>query len=362
MLSIMKIIGLSATPLYAPRWLPYVDENGTAYSGSEGRAGVDGRPPDQNKRRRTYTDESRGGVVVIHTDSEHMGLGEVSTCWSPDAVEQCACVVEVLAPVVIGVENPAAQINKVVIAMDKLAGMEWSPAKAAVEMALMDLAGKQLGVPVCTLLGGAVRDRIALSHSIGQAEPAQMAELARRKVAEGFCTVKLKVGESLTHDIERCAAVRAAIGPAVTMRVDANGAWATVAEALETIIAIQTACDGYVRNCATTFWLHQPHFSICLVLRAVLRCRIQCDRQLEIVEQPMPRACLQEMAELRQALQGRALIMADESCWEPLECAELIKERSVDVVSVYVHESGRYTQPSGIPASRCHCYAVAESH
>ena len=244
MVSIMKIIGLSATPLYAPRWLPYVDENGKAYSGSEGRAGVDGRPHDQNNKRRTYTDESRGGVVVVQTDGEHVGLGEVSTCWSPDAVEQCACVMEVLAPVLIGVQNPAAQINNIVIAMDKLVGMEWSPAKAAVEMALMDLAGKQLGVPVSTLLGGAIRDRVALSHSIGQAEPAKMAELARRKVAEGFSTVKLKVGESLAHDIERCAAVREAIGPALTMRVDANGAWATVAEALETILAIQTACGG----------------------------------------------------------------------------------------------------------------------
>jgi L-alanine-DL-glutamate epimerase-like enolase superfamily enzyme len=93
----------------------------------------------------------------------------------------------------------------------------------------------------------------------------------------------------------------------------------------------------------------------------VLRCRVQCGRQLEIVEQPMPRACLQEMAELRQALHGRALIMADESCWEPLECAELIKERSVDVVSVYVHESGTYTQTAGNAAARCLCSAAPES-
>lgn len=181
---------------------------------------------------------------MIQTDTEHQGLGEVSTCWSPDAVEQCACIMDVLAPVVVGAENPAAQINTMVTAMDQLIGIEYSPAKAAVEMALMDLAGKQLGVPVSTLLGGAVRERIALSHSIGQAEPAKMAELARRKVAEGFSTVKLKVGESLAHDIERCSAVRAAIGPAITMRVDANGAWTTVAEALETILAIQKACGG----------------------------------------------------------------------------------------------------------------------
>ena len=181
---------------------------------------------------------------MISTDGEQCGLGEVSTCWSPDAVEQCAAINELLAPVLLGLENPAAQMNRIVSDMDGVLGMDYSPAKAAVEIALMDLVGKQLGVPVSTLLGGAVRERVALSHSIGQAEPEKMAELAQRKVAEGFSTVKLKVGESLPHDVERCSAVRAAIGPTVTMRVDANGAWTTVSEALETILAIQIACGG----------------------------------------------------------------------------------------------------------------------
>lgn len=82
----------------------------------------------------------------------------------------------------------------------------------------------------------------------------------------------------------------------------------------------------------------------CTVL-SLLCLNARSDRQLEIVEQPMPRACLQEMAELRQALRGRALLMADESCWEPTESAELIKEQSVDVFSVYVHESGKCSRP-----------------
>jgi muconate cycloisomerase len=189
--------------------------------------------------------------------------------------------------------------------MDRAVGMDWGPAKAAVEMALLDLAGKQLGVPVSTLLGGAVRDRVPLSHSIGQTDADKMAALAREKLAEGFGTIKLKVGEALEADVERTGAVRAAIGPGPTMRVDANGAWTTVDEAERTIRAIVAAVGT-----------------------------------LELVEQPMPRASLAEMAELRRRLGGLTKIMADESCWDPVETAELIATGAVDVVSVYVHESG----------------------
>ena len=59
----MKITAVTATALYAPRWLPYVDEDGIAFSGGEGRAGSDGRPEDQNTRRRQKAGkESRGGA------------------------------------------------------------------------------------------------------------------------------------------------------------------------------------------------------------------------------------------------------------------------------------------------------------
>eukprot|EP01050_Picozoa_sp_SAG11_P014816 SAG11_NODE_1863_length_4154_cov_3.719359_4_plen_255_part_00 len=133
-----------------------------------------------------------------------------------------------------------------------------------------------------------------------------MAALCVQKVAEGYGTIKLKVGEALEADVERCSAVRSAIGPAVTMRVDANGAWGTVDEAERTIRAIVAAVGG----------------------------------RLELVEQPMPRACLAEMAELRRRLGGLTQLMADESCWAPAETAELLRTGAVDVVSVYVHEAG----------------------
>ena len=67
--------------------------------------------------------------------------------------------------VVVLVGQDPRRIAFIVQAMEKaLDGSE--PAKAGLEMALYDLLGKQLGVPVYVLLGGMVRERIPLSRSI----------------------------------------------------------------------------------------------------------------------------------------------------------------------------------------------------
>ena len=104
-----------------------------------------------------------------------------------------------LAPVLIG-QDPAASPSR--RAMDKaLDGVE--PAKAGLEMALCDILGKAAELPVYVLLGGLVRDRIPLSHSITFGAPEQMADFAAERVAEGFRTVKVKVGQEPRHSTSR---------------------------------------------------------------------------------------------------------------------------------------------------------------
>ena len=147
------------------------------------------------------------------TDSEHTGVGEIATCWTPDGVDQCRCVTEKLAPLVEGTSDPTNSINLLVAAMDAAAGMDFGPAKAGVEMALLDLAGKELGVSVSTLLGGRVRDRIPLSHSIGYTDSALMADLAKQKVEEVVVG-----GITIVDDFQ------AADGTAALAQAEADGA------------------------------------------------------------------------------------------------------------------------------------------
>ena len=98
-------------------------------------------------------------------------------------------------------------------------------AKAAVDVALWDLAGKLLSQPLYRLLGcsAAEGERPPTSFTVGIDDTAAMVERAREAVAAGYPVLKLKLGTD--RDIEIVSAVREAV-PEATLRVDANEAWA----------------------------------------------------------------------------------------------------------------------------------------
>src|SRR5260370_10214788 len=96
--------------------------------------------------------------------------------------------------------------------------------KAAVVDAPCDLTAKTYGVPLHQLLGGLYRDRIPVVWTIGIQDRRRMADEARWALGRGFRLVKVKIGSAhAAEDIENVAAVRAAVGPEVGLRVDANG-------------------------------------------------------------------------------------------------------------------------------------------
>lgn len=103
-------------------------------------------------------------------------------------------------------------------------------ALSALDMALWDLAGKATDLPVYALLGGKVRDKIAvyatgLYYTEGEF-PDRLLDEARGYVAEGFKGMKTKVGGlSIAEDVARVRALRDAIGPDVHLMVDANEAY-----------------------------------------------------------------------------------------------------------------------------------------
>ncbi len=117
-------------------------------------------------------------------------------------------------------------------------------ALGAFEVAFLDLQGQLAGAPLCDLLGGAVRDRVAYSaylfYKFARHEdsahpadawgevvtPAQMVGEARRMIAHhGFGSIKLKGGVfDPEFEIETLRALRAAF-PAHPLRIDPNGGW-----------------------------------------------------------------------------------------------------------------------------------------
>ena len=96
-------------------------------------------------------------------------------------------------------------------------------AKAACDLALLDLAGRYLGVSAVELLGGPVRDAVLTMCLLGNPDVAQDIADARKYRAQGYNCFKLKVGvKRVEEEIEAAAAVRAAIGPEPVLCADAN--------------------------------------------------------------------------------------------------------------------------------------------
>jgi L-alanine-DL-glutamate epimerase-like enolase superfamily enzyme len=111
-------------------------------------------------------------------------------------------------------------------------------ALAAVDVALWDRAGRRQGVPVASLLTDAPAPAVAVNATISATDRAGAADAALRAAREGFTCVKVKVG--VGDDAARVAAVRAAAGADVDVRLDANGAW-TVEEAIAAIETLSPA-------------------------------------------------------------------------------------------------------------------------
>jgi len=111
-------------------------------------------------------------------------------------------------------------------------------ALAAVDLALWDLAGRRSGRPVAQLISVEAARSIPVSATVGAEDRAGAAAAAAAAAEADFDTVKLKVG--IGDDAGRVAAVRAAVGPRVALRVDANGAW-SVEEAVAALRALGPA-------------------------------------------------------------------------------------------------------------------------
>ena len=103
-------------------------------------------------------------------------------------------------------------------------------AKAAIDIALWDLIGKNLGVSVTELLGG-YTDRMRVAYMVGFAAPGEMADEALRiREQHGITSFKVKVGRRPVQlDITACRALREALGEDAELYIDGNRGW-TAAE------------------------------------------------------------------------------------------------------------------------------------
>ena len=97
------------------------------------------------------------------------------------------------------------------------------PAACAVRTALLDLRSRRAGVPAWEELGAGRVEPVTCNATLPAGLPREIAERAEEWAAEGFGTFKLKAGTA--RDDETTGAVRAAVGAAARIRIDANAVW-----------------------------------------------------------------------------------------------------------------------------------------
>ena len=245
-------------------------------------------------------------VVRLTSSSGLCGFGEASPwpVFNGTAEASLAAFDRYFKPYVLGA---SVAEHAVIMQVTSRVVVDCSDAKAALEAALLDLAGKSLGVPVSALLGGAVRKTIPLSCSIANPDFNADIALTEQLQAHGIRIVKFKAGtHGHAHDIMRIEYFQKHF-PEFSLRVDYN--------------------QGLLPS------------------EALRRVRDIDSMQVDFIEQPVAARHWDCMASLRSAIDTP--LLADESIFTPTDMVRAVRERICDGVSVKIMKSG------GLKASQC---------
>ena len=165
-------------------------------------------------------------LIKIDTDESITGFGEAlqrPTIYGETQQSVVAIIDSWIGPSLIGMDPFC--LEQIWSKLDRMAAN--STAKGAIDMALHDIQGKKLGLPVYKLLGGWRNGTVRASALLSADAPEKTAAAALAwKQQYGIDSFKIKVGMDSNRDVEAFIAIRQAVGDDATLYVDANQAWA----------------------------------------------------------------------------------------------------------------------------------------
>ena len=168
-------------------------------------------------------------------------------------------------------------------------------------MALLDLAGKSLGLSASQFLGGRQRDHVPVSFTVANPDFEEDLEIIQHLFGLGVRIFKLKTGfNDHRFDVMRLDKIREIQGDSVRLRIDYN-------QGLKPTDAIRTLRD-------------MENFGLCFI------------------EQPAPMRNLETLAAISQAIDTP--IMADESVFDPHEALAAVRLGLCDIFSLKIMKSG----------------------
>lgn len=267
----MKITNLLVYPVLIPLRKPFVTSLGSKY-------------------------QYDGVLVKIETDEDVFGWGEAapSKNVTKETQETVVKSLNEIKPLIAG-ENPF-EIEKI---MDKINYVFGSSAKASVDIALHDILGKRLGLPLKNVFGNDKKEiRTSITVSIGKVE--DVVREAVKIIDNGGRNIKLKIGLNPDEDIEKIKKIRESVGYEPRIRVDANQAYS-----VETAIKTLREMERY---------------------------------EIEFVEQPVNAKDIDGMRRVRNNVS--IPVMADESVHTPEDAMNVVKNDAADMINIKIMKSG----------------------
>jgi o-succinylbenzoate synthase len=241
-------------------------------------------------------------LLVSISDGEHTGWGEAPQVWKVTGESLAgaqACVEGPIATALngLGPDDLTEALRRIQGAVQGNFG-----AKAAVDVALHDLAARRVGLTLQGFLGStATTVRTDVTLSAGDADA--LVQAAKDRLRDGFDVLKVKVGTgNAAADFERVRRVREAVGPEPSIRLDANQGW----NRRDAVTAIRALEDA---GCA-----------------------------IELVEQPVAAADLEGMAWITDRVSTP--ILADESVYGVRDLVNVIRHGAADLVNVKLAKCG----------------------
>jgi o-succinylbenzoate synthase len=241
-------------------------------------------------------------LLVSISDGEHTGWGEAPQVWKVTGESLAGAQACVEGPIATALDGLGP--DDLTEALRRLQGAAQANfgAKAAVDVALHDLAARRVGLTLQGFLGStATTVRTDVTLSAGDADA--LVQAATDRVRDGFDVLKLKVGTgNAAADFERVRRVREAVGPEPQIRLDANQGW----NRRDAVTAIRALEDA---GCA-----------------------------IELVEQPVAAADLEGMAWITDRVSTP--ILADESVYGVRDLVNVIRHGAADLVNVKLAKCG----------------------
>jgi o-succinylbenzoate synthase len=242
-------------------------------------------------------------VVIIECDDRSVGYGEGAPTpqITGETLGSMVACIAFIKPHIIGRE--IEDFDTLITLVHTLI-VKNTTAKSALEIALYDLKAKSQKLPLYRMLGG-TQTKFHTDITISMGEIDKMIADCHNAVALGYDTLKIKIGDNPTKDVERVVAIHNALDDKIKLRLDANQGW-TAQESVELLHALESQ-----------------------------------DVIAEFIEQPVAADDIEGLKYIKERVQTP--LLADESIFSGKDARRLLEMQAIDYVNIKLAKTAGIT-------------------